>query len=238
MMAIATSIHNNQVSLIPRPAGSGTGDTSEDWFKVVQREVPSNSFDAHGTFNESWVTPSIEKIILGAADQLKHGERGGFSDHVSRKDAGPGVIFNYDARMIDCTINEQIVPAIVCQRFGQVPAEYMPKHKLEPEPEKDQKQRTDVLTTVSMHVPVREDDWYDAGGIAKPGPLDKVVTSPQQGQDDGSGFGMGAMPPMHPKPSESGEQPPKGIGQSGPQGAKGQQKPQAEKNDGEQEQNG
>ena len=217
VMQIANSIRGESVARIPKPVGKD----KNHFFDVDFEQPAASGVDAFEAFQDRWVKPRIEKIILGSANSLDEaGSKGGYAGKVAMQDNGPSMIFRYDARNIDETINHQLIPYIVWGRWPGLGDEYFPKHMMEGKEEKDEKARLEVAQMASAMVPIREEDIYEASGYEKPGEEDPVVFNPQQmddpfggmgGMDGGGNPGIpGAAPPGLPPTAEPG-----GVSQDG-----------------------
>lgn len=177
---IAQSALDQSVITIPRPVGSGRED---DFYTLEALEVQKTGYDAFQEFYERWTKPVITKIVLGDADQQggkSEGSQGGYSSDVNKKDAGPQIIYKRDALRISETLDIQWIPHVVRAKWPGLPDEYLPRHVMEPKEEKDRVQETEILEKVSMHVPVKETDWYEAAGIEKPGDGEETVGGESQ----------------------------------------------------------
>lgn len=222
---ICDSIRGESMVLIPRPVGTGK---ENDKYKLTFESPPNLSYDAFQEFSERWTRPAVEKILLGGADQMQHGERGGYSADVNQYDTGPSIYFRSDAKRIDDTIDTQLIPAIVWARWPDCPRKYFPKHRLEPKEEKDQLQQLELVERASSLVPVRESDVYDRAGLEKPAEGDETVFS-GQGQGGPNGTFDDWPTPMSdllPKAKPRGAI---GGGKDGGKGAVANKKPEARK---------
>lgn len=172
---VARSLRGGAVTSIPRPPGTGK---EYDFFKVEDMPVPAPSYDAFNQFYEKRTKPAINGIILGSADEMGQGDKGGYAGHQSRRDSGPMILFKADAENINQTINRQLMPAIFRRgprQYRNLPWEYMPRFQLIAEEEKDRLQEATILQTVTQFMPVVEDEAYDRVGFRKPSPDDKVI---------------------------------------------------------------
>lgn len=171
---IVESIREEAVIAIPKPPGSDPGH-----FYNIRFEVPPPSGnDAFERFSETWTKPRIEKIILGGANLLEVGDTGGYSATLDQRDAGASIIFRYDAKNIDETINSQLIPAIVRSRWPNLPPSYYPRHVLASKNDDNEKTRLELLQIAAALVPVREQDVYDAAGLIKPKKLESGEEEP------------------------------------------------------------
>jgi phage gp29-like protein len=184
VMAVVESLRGESIITIPKMAGK----EKNHYYEIEQLNVPSPAYDAFMAFHEKRTKPAIDGILLGSAEENQKSEsgKGGYSDHVSRRDAGPVVFFTRDANRISDTINSQLIPYIVQYGpFSGVPSSYYPKHVMQVEEDKDQKQQLELLGETSKYVSVKSQDFYDRAGIQKPGPDDEVVGgNPQSGETD------------------------------------------------------
>lgn len=162
---IVNSIRGEGVVLIPRPPGTGM---EKDYYTVEWQEPPGTGVEAFSRFQEEWVTPRIEKILLGGANLLSVGDNGSYGATVDQRDAGARIVFRYDAINIDDTITRQLIPHIVQAKWPGLPQSYFPRHVLAPEEIEDQETRLSVLSQAAQLVPVREDDIYAAANITRP----------------------------------------------------------------------
>lgn len=192
---IVNDILGGAVCAIPRLVGVGN---EYSLYKVETRETPTMSNDIFASFLNEYIAPKVRMIILGSAEEQQKGEAsGGFSDHVSRKKSGSGVIFNRDGLRISETLNRQLIPHIVLRKWPGLPEAYWPKHRLQAEEERDRLQEMEIAEKASTLVPIKEDEIYERSGFTKPGPDDKTVFNAQgQGGDDPFAAAMGGgMPP-------------------------------------------
>jgi hypothetical protein len=188
VLQIANSIRGESIARIPKPVGKD----KNHFFDVEFEQPAASGVDAFEAFQDRWVKPRIEKILLGSANTLdESGDKGGYAGKVAMKDAGPQMIFRYDARNIDETVNHQLIPYIVWGRWPGLGDEYFPKHRMEGKEEKDEKLRLEVAQIASSMVPIRAEDIYEASGYEKPNEGDETVFNPAQ-MDDPFG-GMGGM---------------------------------------------
>jgi phage gp29-like protein len=203
IVRIVNSLRGESVIAIPRLVGDGTFDSTNSLYKVDQLPVPTGTYDHFEAFSDRYTKPRVDTILLGSADESQKQEgKGGYADHVSRRDAGPNVWFKRDARTISQTITNQLMPAVAMARYPNLPKEYWPIYTLEPKEEKDRLQELQIIETASKMVPVPESSVYDAGDLKKPeidprtGQMEKTVGGGQP-QDDGMG-----MPPEVKLPPE------------------------------------
>lgn len=164
VLRIADSLRGESVVTIPRQAG----EEHDGFYKLEFVDPPAIGHDAFAQFSDEWTKPRVEKIILGGANLTEVGETGSYGATVDQRDAGSTIIFRYDAKNIDETLNNQIVPYIVQARWPGIPEAYYPKHILQPQREEDQEHRMRVLRAAAEMVEVRQDDVYQAAGIEQP----------------------------------------------------------------------
>lgn len=227
IQAIVDDVRNGAIAAMPRTVGAGN---EYSMYKVETREVPSMSAEFFNTFLNEYIAPKVRMIILGSADEQAKPQDGGggYSDHVSRKESGSGVVFRRDGLRISETLNRQLVPHIVLRMWPGIPAKYYPKHKLQAEEERDRKQEMEIATATAALVPIKESEVYERSGFTKPNPDDKTVfNGGGVGMDDPLAAAMGGQPPNTPPgggssgsggPVTQGGTPDGAIGQGGDAG--------------------
>lgn len=183
IVRIADSLRGESIVTIPKLIGTGISDNVNSLYKVEQMPVPTGSYDFFEAFSEKYTRPAISRILLGSAEEGQKSEgKGGYSDHVSRKESGPNIFFRRDAANISETFNKQIIPPIVHGRFPNMPREYWPIFTLEAVEEKDRMQAAQIFDIAMKSVPVSEEDYYDQVGIRRPNPGERTLGGPQQQQ--------------------------------------------------------
>lgn len=193
---IADKARFGSVNQIPKTPGQ---KHEEGPYEIVQRDVPSMSYDAFERFSDGWAEKRINKILLGSADESQKGEHGGYSDHVSRKESGPQVFFSFDAKLISNTLNTQLIPQMFRSRFPNAPLIYCPIHVLEPKEERDREQEADIIEKASKIIDIAKDEVYEKLGFRQPNPSDEIIEAapdpaPLSGAG-GPGAPGGALPP-------------------------------------------
>ena len=215
VQAIVSDAINGATNAIPRQIGQ----PYDSMYHIETRNPPGGSNEYFFTFLDRYVAPKIRMIILGSADEQQNsGASGGYSDHVSRKESGSGVVFRRDGLRISETLNRQLVPHIVLRKFRGLPAMYWPKHSLLAEEERDRKQEIEIAQILSSLVPIKEDEVYERSGFTKPEEGDKIVFNKQgPGMDDPFAAAMaGGEPPeglRGPGPANEGRTPNAATGQ-------------------------
>lgn len=185
VLSIAKAIRGESIVTIPRPAGG----EYDQFYHVEFVSPPELGADVFSSFSEEWTKPRIEKIILGGANLLEVGDRGSYAATVDQRDEGASIIFRWDAKNIDTTIDLQCVPAMVQARFPGIPEEYYPHHKLTPEVEKNRAVEMEVIQAAAQLVPIREEDVYEACGYSRPKDDEaKVFLGQAPGGAPGQGF--------------------------------------------------
>ena len=215
VQAIVSDAINGATNAIPRQIGQ----PYDSMYHIETRNPPGGSNEYFFTFLDRYVAPKIRMIILGSADEQQNsGASGGYSDHVSRKESGSGVVFRRDGLRISETLNRQLMPHVVLRKFRGLPAMYWPKHSLLAEEERDRKQEIEIAQIVSTLVPIKEDEIYERSGFSKPEDGDKIVFNKQgPGMDDPFAAAMaGGEPPeglRGPGPASEGGTPNAATGQ-------------------------
>lgn len=208
---IVKSLRGEGIVKIPKVVGK----EKDHFFDIDFKDPPTSGYDAFQQFQDDWVRDRIERIILGSADTTSQGSAGAYSAKQALREAGPKIIFRYDAKNIDDTINHQLIPYIVRARWPGMPSEYMPKHVMEPKEHKDELTRMQIAAAASQLVPLKTDEIYEAAGFERPKEGDTdVVFNP--GTSDNPFEGMGGLGggSMFPgEPGGAGNQP-TAIGQS------------------------
>lgn len=201
VLRICDSLRDESIVSIPRNVGGEQG-TPDSLYKVEQMPVPSMTQDAFAEYQRNYTKPKIDAILLGSSEEGQKSEgKGGYADHVSRHDTGPMIWFRWDAGNINDTLNNQLIPAIVLQRFPNLSPELWPKHVLEPKEEKDRAAEIDIIEKTSSLVPVPEDYVYEVTGIPKPQGGENTIGGPQAPETDGLGMPQpGALKPQPGKP--------------------------------------
>lgn len=212
LKSIAAQVRGESVCTIPRMAGKEINSL----FEVKTREVPKMSYDAFESFSERYTKPRVDSILLGSAEEgQKTDGKGGYSDHVSRRDSGPQVWFKWDATNISSTLNAQLIPAITRGRFPNIPQDLIPIHRIEPKEERDRLQELQLIEGGSKLVPLAESEVYERLGYRKPNVDEKTIS--------GGGLGEGnpfeTMPPQM-KPMVGAPRQKTPIGQANPQQGK------------------
>jgi hypothetical protein len=189
---IARSARGEAVTMIPKPPGKA----KDHFFDLDWKEPSKMGYDAFQEFQDKWVKVRVDRLLLGAANTQDDGEKGGYAGKAMLREAGPQIIFRYDAGNISDTLNSQIIPYIVWGQWPGCPKEYFPKHVMEPKEEKDEKARLEVAQLAAQLVPLRKDEVYDAAGFTRPkeGDEDTVFTGGQEDPFAGMG-GMGGGGP-------------------------------------------
>lgn len=183
ILHIVNSLRGESVISCPKLMGSGVNDNVNSLYKVEQLPTPTGSYDFFEGFSERYTKPRVDAIILGSAEETqKQDGKGGYSDHVSRRDTGPNVWFKRDARNISSTLTHQLMPAIALGRFPNLPAEYWPSFVLEPKEEKDRMQELEIIEAGSKLVPIPQDYVYETSGLPKPKKGEQIIGGQQQQQ--------------------------------------------------------
>ena len=162
--SIAKSIRGEGVVSIPRQVGQDP----DGLYKLEFPDISGDGGEMYERFYKSRIKPAIEKILLGGADLLEQSEKGGYASSVAQRSSGPAILFEYDCKNIDETINLQLIPSIVQARFRGLGSEYFPKHALTPERSQDQALQMEVLTAGAALVKVPESYIYAAMGANPP----------------------------------------------------------------------
>jgi hypothetical protein len=206
VIRIADSIIDECVVTIPRPPG---GDYNS-FYHLEFIEPPTQGHDAFAEFTETYTRTRIEKIILGGANQMQTGDRGSYGASVNQRDAGPMILFKYDAKNIDETINAQLFPYIVNARYPGIPKTYYPKSNLVPEEIEDRDAKLETLGTLASLVPVRKKSFYAIAAEEEPKADEETVYTGNQSkygaeqttQPGMEGMGIPGAPPEHGNPSQ------------------------------------
>ncbi len=211
---IADSVRQESVCTIPHPVGV---DIDKMW-KIVSRDFPKMSYDAFDNMSQ-WTASHVAKIVFGDAgeSQKEEGGKGSFTDHVSRRASGAEVYFLWDCQNISATINDQLIPSIVYQRFPNLPWSDMPVHRLEPKEERDRSQEMDIIEKATKIISIAKAEAYERLGFRIPKAGEPVIEVQQDqpqmpGQPGGPGGPIPPAPGMPVKPKA-------GIGQNGANGA-------------------
>lgn len=206
---VATSARGESLAVFPGVAGSE--QTLKSNYHLEDVEPPKASFDMFQNLSDH-CGRLIDAILLGSADENQRGEHGGYSDHVSRQESGPQIVYRFDARNISGTIGRELAGPIARGRFPNLPNEYVPVHKLEPKEEKDQAAQLDNIEKASKFISVPKDFVYDAAGIPRPQNGEETIggeqAQPMPGMP-GMG-GPGGMPPPQGQPPKGPQQQPPG----------------------------
>jgi len=188
VLKIAESLRGESVVTIPKMVGAGNDD---HFYSIEFVEPPAMGHDAFARFSDEWTKPRVEKILLGGANLMEVGDQGSYGATVAQGDRGAQIVFRWDAKNIDTTINLQIVPYMVQAKWPGCDPRYYPKHMMVPEQEKDRAAEMEVIEAAARIVPVREADVYDRSGLTKPKEDEEKVFL---GQEQSSPFDMFPTP--------------------------------------------
>jgi hypothetical protein len=172
VIRIANSLRGESIVTIPRPAGTGQ---ENDWYTIDMLDPPGTGAAAFTDFSENWTKPRVEKILLGGANLLEVGSHGSYAATVKQHDSGAAIIFRYDAKIINETIDQQIIPYIVRARWPQIPDDYFPNHRLAYEEREEQLANLEILRSAAEMVPIKQDEVYDLFDLDRPDPNDETV---------------------------------------------------------------
>jgi hypothetical protein len=186
MALVLASLRGESVVTIPRD----TGENYDNRYHIERPPIPGPAFDAFTSFYEKRTRPAIAAIILGSGDELIKTKSGGYSDHVSRRDSGPMVLFKADSNNIENTLNSQLIPSIVRRGpFGNaIPFELFPKFELDCREERDRMQEASIIERVSKIVPLKETEVYDRIGFTPPEKDDRTIFYGLPTGKDGDGY--------------------------------------------------
>lgn len=193
--AVAKSLRGESIVRLPKPVGK----EKDHWYALEFIDPPKGGYDAFQQFQDGYVKQRIERLLLGSSGVYDGGsgggggESGGYAASVNRRDAGPQIIFRYDAMNISESLNVQLIPYIVWGRWPGLDDKYFPRHVMEPKEEKDQKQRMELAEMAARLVPIRKDEIYEAAGFDRPKEGDEdVVYTPEAADDPFAGMaGLG-----------------------------------------------
>lgn len=164
---IAQAIRSESVVSIPHPSGQ-----AKDYLYSIDYQQPQmTGNDAFASFRQSYLTPAIEKILLGGEGMLGSGNKGGFSAQVDQRENSSDVLVRYDAKaVISDTLDTQLIPFIVRAnpKYAALSDEYMPKHVMVPEKSNDREAALRVIGATAALVPVSKQDVYKAAGVDRP----------------------------------------------------------------------
>lgn len=178
-LQVAKSIALTRGEAVRWIPGKMQGQTPENgqWY-LEQQEVPDTN-DIFAQFSDDYTRARVNALILGSADENSKGKSGGYSDHVSRKDSGPQVLFKYDAENISETITTQLISAIAKARFPNLHPTYWPVFTLEPAEERDRQQEVDILEkALSLGLKVSKTEAYEKIGLRVPEPDEELLEAP------------------------------------------------------------
>ncbi len=162
--SIANQVRKEVFATIPRRGGENV----DGLYKLEHIQPNMSGQDYFEKFQETFIRTKIEKIILGGANLMQLGSSGSYGASVDQRDSGSEIIFRYDAKNIDETLNCQLIPHIVWARWPTCPVEYMPKHVMAPKQAPDRGADVEMLEALARSVPVAQADFYRAAGVDRP----------------------------------------------------------------------
>lgn len=185
---IASKARFGSVNTLPKTPGL---PHEQGPYEIIQRDVPSMSYDAFASFSDGWAEKRINKVLLGHAEASQKSEKGAFSEEMARQSAGPQVFFTMDAKLISNTISTQFLPAMFRARFPNAPLIYCPIHVLEPKEERDRKEEVEILEKACAMLDISRDEAYERLGYRTPNPSDELIQPKANPMDPAMGAGDG-----------------------------------------------